>query len=74
MRTTLDLDDDLLNAAKSLAQRQGAPLGRVISEKARQSLAATAPLKVRNGAQIFAPKDGAPKPDLRLVNQLRGEA
>jgi hypothetical protein len=74
MRTTLDLDDDLAGAAKHLARQQGVTLGHVISQLARQSLAATAPQKVRNGAQLFVPKAGAPKPDLRVVNQLRDEA
>ena len=74
MRTTLELDDDLLSTAKHLAQQQGVTLGQVISELARQSLATKAPLKVRNGALLFVPKAGASKPDLRKVNQLRDEA
>jgi len=74
MRTTLELDDDLLGAARQLARRQGATLGRVVSDLARRSLAATAPLKARNGALLFAPKPGASKPDLRTVNQLREDA
>jgi hypothetical protein len=74
MRTTLELDDDLLATAKHLARQRGVPLGQVISELARQSLAATTPLKVRNGALLFVPKVGAPKPDLRIVNELREEA
>jgi hypothetical protein len=74
MRTTLELDDDLLGAARHLARQQGVTLGQVVSELARQSLAATAPLKVRNGALLFTPKTRAAKPDLRIVNQLRDEA
>ena len=38
MRTTLELDDDLLTAAKRLARQKGVTLGYVISELARQSL------------------------------------
>jgi hypothetical protein len=41
--------------------------------RARQSLAARAPMKVRNGALLFAPKAGA-KPDVRIVNKLRDGA
>jgi hypothetical protein len=73
MRTTLEIDDDLLGAARHLARQQGVTLGQVVSELARQSLAATAPLKVRNGATLFVPKASAPKPGLRIVNQLREE-
>jgi hypothetical protein len=71
MRTTLELDDDLIATAKDLAREQGVTLGRVISELARQSLAAKAPPKVRNGVQLIVPKPGARKPDLQLVNELR---
>ena len=74
MRTTLDLDDDLLTTAKHLARQQGVTLGRVISELARRSLASRNPLKVRNGALLFVPKARALKPDLRILNELREEA
>jgi hypothetical protein len=74
MRTTLELDDDLLATAKQLARQQGATLGEVISDLARKSLSASAPPKVRNGVLLFVPKAHASKPDLRIVNKLREEA
>jgi hypothetical protein len=74
MRTTLELDDDLLATARELARQQGVTLGQLVSELARQSLAARAPLKVRNGAMLFAPKHNASKPDLRTVNRLREDS
>jgi hypothetical protein len=73
MRTTLDLDDELLAAAKRLARQEGLTLGQVISDLARQSLAARAPVKIRNGVPLFAPKKGASKPDLQIVNELRDD-
>jgi hypothetical protein len=73
MRTTLELDDDLLATARHLSRQQGVTLGQLISELALQSLAARAPLKVRNGALLFVPKAGGPRPDLRIVNKLRDE-
>ena len=39
MRTTLELDDDLVSTAKQLARERRVTLGQVISELARQSLA-----------------------------------
>ena len=42
MRTTLDIADDVLQAAKELAQRQGSTAGQVISELARRGLNAPA--------------------------------
>jgi Arc/MetJ family transcription regulator len=38
MRTTLDLDDDVLASAKEIARREGKTAGRVLSELARQAL------------------------------------
>ncbi len=42
MRTTLSIDDDVLAAARELAQRQGTTVGKVVSELARHGLAASA--------------------------------
>lgn len=38
MRTTLDIDDDVLQAAKELANRDGSTAGHVISSLARRGL------------------------------------
>jgi hypothetical protein len=38
MRTTLDIDDDVLSAIKELAQRGGVSAGKVVSQLARQAL------------------------------------
>ena len=42
MRTTLDIEDDVLQAAKELAQREGGTAGKIISTLARRGLAAPA--------------------------------
>ena len=39
MRTTLDIDDDVLQAAKELALRERKTAGRVLSELARRGMA-----------------------------------
>ncbi len=41
MRTTLDIDDDVLRAAKELARREKKTAGAVISELTRKALTAT---------------------------------
>ncbi len=38
MRTTLDIDDDLMAAAKELARRERSSAGKVVSRLLRQSL------------------------------------
>ena len=43
MRTTLDLDDDVLNAAKDLARRQRVTAGHLISRLLRERLSGATP-------------------------------
>ncbi len=73
MRTTLNLDEDLLHVARHLAQKRGTSLGRVISDLARKALEPGPTPKMRNGVPLFTPKPNAPKPHLALVNRLRDE-
>ena len=47
MRTTLDIDDDVLRAAKELARREKKTAGAVISELTRRALTAPAPATTR---------------------------
>ena len=42
MRTTLEIEDDVLVAAKELARRGGTTAGRVISDLVRQALTQSA--------------------------------
>ena len=41
MRTTLDIDDDVLQAAKELGQRERKTAGKVLSDLARKALTTT---------------------------------
>lgn len=43
MRTTLDIDDDVLRAAKERARREHKTAGQVVSELLRQALTAPPP-------------------------------
>jgi len=47
MRTTLDIEDDVLQAARELAQRDGTTTGRVLSQLARRGLASPKPASRR---------------------------
>ncbi len=73
MRTTLEIDDDLLAAVRELAAQEGSTIGHVISKLARQSLAAHITEPVRNGVRLFVPRRGHPEPGQQLVNSLRDE-
>jgi len=63
MRTTLDIADDVLFAAKELARREKKPLGHIISELARRAFAQ--PSDGMAGGQ--PPQPGAPKVSQRLA-------
>ena len=73
MRITLNLDDDLVAAARRLARQRGATMGQIVSELVRPGLRPKAAPKLRNGVPLFTRKRGAKKPNLALVNQLRDE-
>jgi hypothetical protein len=73
MRTTVDLEEDVLMAAKELARQRGTSIGRVLSDLVRQALARPQSTATRNGIPLFPvqPHAGVVTPE--LVNQLRDE-
>ena len=73
MRTTLDLDLDILQAAKEIGASRGLSAGQVVSELVRKALAAPKGPKVRNGVPLLRRKAGAPPLTMAAVNQLRDE-
>jgi hypothetical protein len=75
MRTTLDIDADVLQAAKELASARGTTAGRALSELARKGLAAPErPARLRNGVPVLPRRPaGTPRPTMKRVNELRDE-
>ena len=71
MRTTLDLDEDVLLAAKELARRQRVSLGKVLSDLARHAVARQEGAATRNGVPLFPRRPESRVVTLELVNQLR---
>jgi hypothetical protein len=75
MRTTLDIDDDVLQAAKELAHSRRTTAGKVLSELARRALEPRRTPSLRNGVPVLARRrKGSAKPTMELVNRLRDEA
>jgi hypothetical protein len=65
MRTTLDIDDDILQAAKELARAECKTAGQVLSDLARKALTTPSPtgmseeqLEYRNGFALFPRRGG----------------
>jgi hypothetical protein len=60
MRTTVDLDPDILHVAKTLARDRNQSIGRVLSDLARLSLKgrSDASSEMRNGVPLLPRRDG----------------
>jgi hypothetical protein len=71
VRTTIEIDDDVLQTMKKIAAEQQTTVGRVLSDLARQTFGGV----VRNGV-LLLPKlpKGSPPLTMELVNRLRDEA
>ena len=74
MRTTLDIDEDVLESAKEIAASRGTTAGRILSELARSALTPRdrAPRK-RNGVPLLPAQRGARLVTSEIVNRLRDE-
>ena len=77
MRTTLDIDDDVLQAARERAKREGKTAGAVVSELARSALTSgpaaapsAAPRSV-HGLRPFPKRRGVVTNE--LIDRLRDE-
>jgi hypothetical protein len=72
--TTLDIDEDVLEAAKELAVRRITTAGRILSELVRQALAppGRSP-RMQNGVPVLPSRRGAGIVTLEVVNRLRDE-
>lgn len=61
MRTTLRIDDDVLEAAKSVARSTDRTIGEVVSELARRGLAPAPQEETEEGFPVFSvPTDAGP--------------
>lgn len=76
MRTTLDIDDDVLEAAKERARRERKTAGQVVSELLRRALTSAdhAPARVAEPAPLYGfqpfPSSGHLVTN-ELIDQLR---
>ena len=75
VRTTLDIDADVLQAAKDIALSEGKSTGKVLSELARRGLAPVrTKIKVRNGVPLLIRPSGSPPLTMADVNEGRDRA
>jgi hypothetical protein len=60
MRTTLHIDDDVLQAAKELGLARRKTAGQILSDLARQALEPKMAYTTRNGVPVIPHRPGAP--------------
>lgn len=71
MRTTVDLDEDLLRVAKHLAQEREQSLGRVLSDLMRQGLKPASKIASQRGTIPTLPRKPNPRPvTAQVVKEL----
>jgi hypothetical protein len=71
MRTTLNLDDDVLATAKALARKQRKPLGEVVSGLLRRVVEPVSKnVDERNGIPLFPVSKGAGPVTPKIVKKL----
>ena len=74
MRTTLTIDDDVLEAARDRANFERKTVGEVISSLARQALSPPQPaIQFRNGVPQLPIQPGAKSASLELIKELMDE-
>ena len=74
MRTTLDIDGELLLTVKEIAHQRKTTAGSVVSSLLRESLQPKSfELEYRNGVPVLPRRPHGPAVTMELVNRLRGD-
>jgi hypothetical protein len=73
MRTTLTVDDDVLQAARILAESKRVSVGKAISDLARKGLRADSNRKKRNSFPLFSVPSDARTIGLEDVRKIEDE-
>jgi hypothetical protein len=73
MRTTLDIEDDVLLAARGIARQCGVSVGKALSDLARQAPTHSSTSAARYGVPLFPIQPDAAVVTLEMINRLRDE-
>lgn len=73
MRTTINLDDDLVPIVKQYAESRAVGLGKAVSELVRRGIAAPLPVCTVNGLLVFDPPSDSPRVTTKKVRALEAE-
>lgn len=73
MRTTLSIDDDVLRAARQLADSTGQSLGKALSTLARTGLRSPEPATERGAVRLLPVRPGASGATMAEVTSLQDD-
>jgi predicted transcriptional regulator len=73
MRTTLHIDDDVYQAAKSIAETEGRSVGKVLSSLARKGLAPREYRAEETGIPVFVVSENVAPLTLEMVKKAMEE-
>lgn len=73
MRTTLNLDDDVLEVLKQYADSRSIALGQAASELVRKGFSSPAPTRIVNGIVVFDVPPDSPRITSKRVRELESD-
>lgn len=73
MRTTLNLDDDVLELVARQAKLRGVSLGKTVSDLLRKGLNASTPAQNKQGLVVFQLPPDSPKVTTEDVRRIEAE-
>lgn len=73
MRTTLTLDDDVLELAARQARLRGLSLGKTVSDLIRRGLSAATPSQEKDGLVVFRLPSDSPQVTTDDVRRIEAE-
>jgi hypothetical protein len=73
MRTTLAIDDDVLEQVKEYAESRKMSVGKAASDLIRRGISRPAPTHMENGLRVFSRSSDSPLITAELVRRLEGE-
>jgi hypothetical protein len=73
MRTTINLEDDIVPAVKQYARSRSLGLGKAVSELLRRGINAVRPTRVANGVYVFDLPEDSPRVTSKRVRELEAE-
>jgi hypothetical protein len=73
MRTTLNLDDDVLEMVRHYSEARSMALGKAASELVRRGFSSPTPTRMVNGIVVFDLPPDSPKITTERVRELESE-